>query len=53
MPDPDGQSTVIFDCDRLVFEGERIEAKNIVKSVRLFEAIVRSGIARYDEDGIF
>jgi len=52
-PDSDGQWTVILDYDRLVFEDERIEARTIVKTVRRFEAIVRNGIARYDEDGIF
>jgi hypothetical protein len=48
-----GQWTVIFDYDRLVFEDERIEARTIVKTVRRFQAIVRNGIARYDEDKIF
>ena len=52
-PDSDGQWTVIFDYDRLVFEDERLEARNIVKTVRRFEAIVRNGIARLDEDKIF
>jgi hypothetical protein len=52
-PNAEGQWTVIFDYDRLVFDEERIEAKSIVKTVRLFEAIVRNGISRYDEDGIF
>ena len=52
-PDRDGQWTVIFDYDRLVFEDERLEARNIVKTVRRFEAIVRNGIARLDEDKIF
>jgi hypothetical protein len=51
--DSDGQWTVIFDYDRLVFEDERLEARIIVKTVRRFEAIVRNGIARLDEDGIF
>jgi hypothetical protein len=44
---------VIFDYDRLVFDDERIEARSIVKTVRRFEAIVRNGISRYDEDKIF
>lgn len=52
-PDSDGQWTVIFDYDRLVFENERIEARTIVKTVRRFEAIVHNGISRFDEDGIF
>jgi hypothetical protein len=52
-PDSDGQWTVIFDYDRLVFEDERLEARIIVKTVRRFEAIVRNGIARLDEDKIF
>lgn len=52
-PDSDGQWTVIFDYDRLVFEDERIEARTIVKTVWRFEAIVRNGIARFDEDTIF
>jgi hypothetical protein len=52
-PDSDGRWTVIFDYDRLVFEDERLEARTIVKTVRRFEAIVRNGISRYDEDGIF
>jgi hypothetical protein len=52
-PDSDGQWTVIFDYDRLVFEDERLEARVIVKTVRRFEAIVRNGIARLDEDKIF
>jgi hypothetical protein len=52
-PDSDGLWTVIFDYDRLVFEDERIEARTIVKTVRRFEAIVRNGIARLDEDKIF
>lgn len=43
---------MIFDYDRLVFEGKRIESKAIVKTVRRLEAIVRNGIARYDEGGI-
>jgi hypothetical protein len=47
-----GQWTVIFDYDRLVFEDERIEARTIVKTARRFQAIVRNGIARYDEEGI-
>ena len=49
---PDGRGTVIFDYDPLAFDGERIEAKAIVKTVRRFEALLRNGIARYDEDGI-
>ena len=52
-PDSDGQWTVIFDYDRLVFEDERLEARIIVKTVRRFEAIVRNGISRYDEGNIF
>jgi len=52
-PDSDGQWMVIFDYDRLVFEDERLEPKTIVKTVRRFEAIVRNGIARLDEDKIF
>ena len=52
-PDADGQWTVIFDYDRLVFEDERIEARTIVKTVRRLQAIVRNGIARFDEDKIF
>lgn len=48
----DGHWTVIFDYDRLVFEDERFEARNIVKTVRRFEAIGRNGIARLDEDNI-
>lgn len=52
-PDTDGQWTVVFDYDRLVFEDERIEARTIVKTVRRFEAIVRNGISRYDEDKVF
>jgi hypothetical protein len=36
-----------------VFEDERLEARTIVKTARRFEAIVRSGISRYDEDKIF
>jgi hypothetical protein len=52
-PDEDGQWAVVFDYDRLVFEGERLEARTIVKTARRFEAIVRSGISRYDEDKIF
>ena len=52
-PDAGGQWTVIFDYDRLVFEDERIEARTIVKTVRRFEAIVRNGIARFDEDKLF
>ena len=52
-PDSDGQLTVIFDYDRLVFEEEQLEARTIVKTVRRFEAIVRNGIARLDEDKIF
>ena len=52
-PDSDGQWTVIFDYDRLVFEDERIEAKTIVKTVRRFQNIVRSGISRFDEDKLF
>jgi hypothetical protein len=43
----EGQWTVIFDYDRVVFEDERIEAKTIVNTVRRFEAIVRNGISRY------
>jgi len=53
QPDSDGQWTVIFDYDRLVFEDERIEARTIVKTVRRFEAIVRNGISRLDLDKIF
>ena len=52
-PASDGQWPVIFDYDRLVFDDERIEARSIVKTVRRFEAIVRNGISRYDEDKIF
>jgi hypothetical protein len=52
-PDEDGQWAVVFDYDRLVFEDERLEARTIVKTARRFEAIVRSGISRYDEDKIF
>lgn len=52
-PDSDGQWTVIFDYDRLVFEDERLEARIVVKIVRRFEAIVRNGIARLDEEKIF
>ena len=52
-PDPEDQSMVIFDYDRLVFAGERTEAKAIVKTVRRLEATVRNGLARYDEAGIF
>ena len=52
-PDSDGQWTVIFDYDRLVFEEERLEARIIVKTVRRFEAIVRNGISRLDEDKVF
>lgn len=52
-PDSDGQWSVIFDYDRLVFEDERVEARSIVKTVRRFEAIVRNGISRYDEDKVF
>jgi hypothetical protein len=52
-PDSEGQWTVIFDYDRLVLEDERLEARNIVKTVRRVEAIVRNGIARLDEDKIF
>ena len=52
-PDSDGQWTVIFDYDRLVFEDERLEPKAIVKTVRRFEASVRNGISRLDEDKIF
>ena len=51
--DSDGQWSVIFDYDRLVFEDERGEARSIVKTVRRFEAIVRNGISRYDEDKVF
>jgi hypothetical protein len=53
LPGSDGQWTEIFDYDRLVFEDERLEARNIVKTVRRVEAIVRNGIARLDEDKIF
>ena len=52
-PDSDGQWTVIFDYDRLVFEDERLEARIIVKTVRRFEAIVRNGISRLDKDKVF
>ena len=52
-PDSDGQWTVIFDYDRLVFEDERLEPKTLVKTARRFEAIVRNGVARFDEDKIF
>lgn len=52
-PDADGQWPVVFDHDRMVFEGRRIEARAIVKTVRRFQAIVRSGISRYDEDKLF
>jgi hypothetical protein len=51
--DSERKWVVIFDYDRLVFEEERIEAGTIVKMVRRFEAIVRNGIARLDEDKIF
>ena len=52
-PDSDGQWSVIFDYDHLVFDEERITPKTIVKMVRRFEAIVRNGIGRFDEGEIF
>ncbi len=50
--DPNGQWTVIFDYDRLVFEDERIEAKAIVKTACLLQAIVRHRNWRWDDGAV-
>ena len=52
-PDSGGQWPVLFDHDRWCFDEERLDPKGLVRSVRLFQQIVRYGIARFDEDGIF
>ena len=51
--DSDGEWPVVIDHDRLVFDGERVEARTIVKMVRRFQYIVRNGITKYDEEKIF
>lgn len=51
--DENGAWPVQFDYERFCFGEERVEAKAVMRSVRLFQKIVRDGIGRLDEQRIF